>query len=238
MSFWNCSKCLFSHLPFHTSTNEDLYTVFSGLNSSNLDFLKNIPSFNIKTLIDSLPGENFSKDDFISNTITSKYYSPIEFRQAKFRKRQLSMVHLNIASLQLHIEELRDLLLFLDHPFDIIAITETRLHQQIPQIDISISGYDFLHTETHTLKGGAGIYIKDTIDYDVLTHLNASLNNICESMFIEIKNKIKRISLWGLYIVTTQQFKNLDQNAWMKLLRKFSKPKKLCLFLEISTTTF
>ena len=77
------------------------------------------------------------------------------------------MAHLNIASLQLHIEELRNLLLFLDHPFDIIAITETRLNQQEPQIDISISGYDFLHTETHTAKGGAGIYIKDTIDYDV-----------------------------------------------------------------------
>ena len=135
-SIWNCSNCLFSQLPFHTSTNEDLYALLSGYNSTSSDFLKNIPSFNLKTLIDSLPGENFSKDDFIFNTITSKYYSPIEFKQEKFRKRQLSMAHLNIASLQLHIEELRHLLLLLDHPFDIIAITETRLHQQESLIDI------------------------------------------------------------------------------------------------------
>ena len=36
-----------------------------------------LPNFNLKTLLDPLPGENFSKDDFISNTITLKYYSPI-----------------------------------------------------------------------------------------------------------------------------------------------------------------
>ena len=224
MSLWNCSKCLFSQLPFHTSTNEELYSVLLGLKSSSLDFLKNIPSFNIKTLIDSLPGENFSKDDFISNTVTSKYYSPIEFKQAKFRKKQLSMAHLNIASLQLHIEELRDLLLLLDHPFDIISITETRLHQQEPQIDIS--GYDFPHTETHTLKGGAGIYIKNTIDYDVLTNLNASLDNVCESMFIEIKNKNKKNFIVGSiyrHHTTIEKFRSEYMDVTIKKILKTKK---------------
>ena len=75
------------------------------------------------------------------------------------------MAHLNIASLQYHIDELKNLLALLDEPFDIIAITETRLHnQEIPKVDISIPGYDFYHTETCTPKGGAGTYIKSTIE--------------------------------------------------------------------------
>ena len=196
-STWTCSKCLFSELPFHKSTNEDLFSILSGLNKTNSDFLNNFPSFNMQSLLDQLPGEKFANDDFISNTITSRYSTPIGFEQEKLKKRQLSMTHLNIASLQLHIEELRSLLLVLDHPFDLIAITETRLLDQNPKINISIPGYDFYHTETHTSKGGAGIYAKSSLDCDVIKNLNASLDNICESMFIEIKNKIKKNIIVG-----------------------------------------
>ena len=54
------------------------------------------------------------------------------------------MAHLNIASLQTHIEELKSLLVILDKPFDNIAITETRLHdQEMHTIDITIPGCKF-----------------------------------------------------------------------------------------------
>ena len=141
---WTCPKCLLSELPFNKTTNEDLLSNLLGLDKTSTEFIKNTPSFNIKTLLDSLPGENFDKDDFVSNTISSKYYSPTEFKQTKFNKKHLSMAHLNIDSLQAHIEELKTLLVILDKPFDIIAITETRLYsQEMPKIDISIPGYDF-----------------------------------------------------------------------------------------------
>ena len=132
---------------------------FLGLTDSNLDFLKNVPNFNIKSLVDSLPGENFSKDEFIYDTIESKYYQPIEFKVEKFGNNKFSIAHLNIASLTLHIDELRTLLKLLDSSFDVIAITETRLLCQDPTVDIAIQGYDFHHTVTHTSKGGSGFYI-------------------------------------------------------------------------------
>ena len=50
-STWTCSNCLFSELPFHKSTNEDLFTILSGLNKPNSDFLENFPSFNIQSLL-------------------------------------------------------------------------------------------------------------------------------------------------------------------------------------------
>ena len=198
---WTCCKCLLSNLPFHKTSNEDFFANSLGLSDSSTDFLKNIPSFNIKSLIDSLPGENYDKDDFVSNTISSKYYSSIEFKQTKFNKNHLSMAHINIASLQLHIEELKSLLVILDKPLDIIAITETRLHsQENPPIDISIPGYNFYHTETHTQNGGAGVYIKSTMECTVNKELSISLDDICESIFIEIKIKNrKNILLGGIY---------------------------------------
>ena len=168
-----------------------------GLCEKEQEFLKDLPNFDIKTLIDSLPGENFSKDDFISDTILSKYYSPFEFKIKKINKKSFSMIHLNISSLQLHIDELRTLLQILDHPFDVIAITETGLTNQETLIDVSITGCDFYHTITKTQKGGAAIYIKDSYECNVINSYTTSIEIVCESVFIEIKNEKKKNLLVG-----------------------------------------
>ena len=229
---WTCPKCLLSELPFNKTSNDDFLSNLLGLDDSSSEFLKNIPSFNIKTLLDSLPGENFGKDDFVSNTITSKYYTPIEFKQTRFNKKHLSMAHLNIASLQFHIDELKNLLALLNEPFDIIAITETRLHnQEIPKVDISIPGYDFYHTETCTPKGGAGIYIKSTIECTVNKELSASIENVCETLFIEIKNGKKKNMLVGSiyhHHSTIEQFRTQYMD---KTLNKLLKSKKIVALL-------
>ena len=122
---WMCSKCLFSDLPFSQITNNDLMLSFSGLSHPCQEYLKNLPKFNIKSLIDSLPGEYCPTDDFISDTIVSKYYTPLEFSKERFNKHNFSIIHINIASLQSHIEELKIILKILGNPFDIIAVTET-----------------------------------------------------------------------------------------------------------------
>jgi len=177
-----------------------------GLCDKEQEFLKDLPNFNIKTLIDLLPGENFSKDDFVSDTILSKYYSPFEFKTKKFKKSSFSMIHLNISSLQLHIDELRTLLQILDHPLDVIAITETGLTNQETLIGVSINGYDFYHTITKTQKGGAAIYIKDSYECNVVNSYTTSIENVWESIFVEIKKIIKRkILLLDVFIGTTHQ---------------------------------
>ena len=171
-----------------------------GFDEETTDFLKDVPSFSIQTLIDQLPGENFDTDEFISDsTIESKYYSPAEFISAKIPKKSFSILHLNIASLQGHIDELKSLLTLLNHPIDVIGITETRLYETSSLTNIDIPGYDFHHTPTTTQCGGAGIYIKSTPDYDyeVLKKYSASHSNICETMFLEIKSKSKKNLIVG-----------------------------------------
>ena len=220
-------KLSFSELPFYNASKDELAANFLGLTDSNLDFLKNVPNFNIKSLVDSLPGENYAKDEFIYETIESRYYQPIEFKVDKFGKNKFSIAHMNISSLTLHIDELRTLLKLLDSSFDVIAITETRLLCQDPTVDIAIQGYDFPHTVTHTSKGGSGFYIKSTLDYDILNDYCVSLDNVCETIFIEIKNaKQKNIILGCIYRHHTK-IDTFYEQFMKKTLRKITKSKKI-----------
>ena len=78
-----------------------------------------MPSFTIQSSLDKMPGQNFETDKFVSEMITSKY----------FTKRIVSQ---QIASSSKRIDELRSLLTILKHLFDVIGITETKLHDEIP----------------------------------------------------------------------------------------------------------
>ena len=140
-----------------------------------------------------MPAQKFNTDEFLSYSINSKYYSPTEFIDAKFSKKSFTMIHLNIASLQYHIDELRTLLSLIGHPFDVICITETRLHDDKPLSNIQIDGYDFVHTPTSTRCGGVGIYIKSSLEYKQLNNFSICHENISESIFIELKKPTRKI---------------------------------------------
>ena len=92
-----------------------------GISETDSNFLTNVPTFSLKTLLDEFPGEKFAHDDFISSTVDSKYYTPAEFLYEPLPKSNFSIIHLNIASLQRHIDELRNFLKLLHFSFDIIC---------------------------------------------------------------------------------------------------------------------
>lgn len=161
---WECTKCSIGTLPFSRISDNDLSVALHGFDEASSEFLKNVPSFSIQSLLDQLPGQHFNTDDFLSDSIDSKYYTPTQFVSAKFPHKIFSMIHLNIASLSAHIDELRSLLIILGHPFDVICLTETRIHDENPINNFQIDGYDFLHTPTSTKCGGAGMYIRSGYD--------------------------------------------------------------------------
>ena len=136
----------------------------------------------------------------MSNTILSKYYTASYFLSAKFSNNNLSIFHLNIYSLQKHIDELRTLLMCTNSNFDVICISETRLHNKVPLSNIKIDGYDFIHTLTLTQYGGSGMYIKNGIEYSILDKLTQSHKDICQSIFVELKHPTKRnVIVWSIY---------------------------------------
>ena len=195
---WLCSKCTLACLPFSSVDNNSMLLTLKGINSEG--FSDNIPSFTVQSLLDKLPGQTFSTDEFLSDSISSKYFTPGEFVTTSFSNKQFSIFHLNIASLQLHIDELRSFLSNLKHRFKIICISETRLHDVKPLVNVDIDGYTFEHTPTSSQCGGTGIYISNEFEYDLLEKLSVSHPNISESTFIEIKNKSKKNICCWFYI--------------------------------------
>ena len=73
------------------------------------------------------------------------------------------------------------LLSILDHPFDILAISETKIIEDSEPIsNVFIEGYDFVHTPTKTKNGGVGLFIKKGLNFKIREDLNKSVFNIYE----------------------------------------------------------
>ena len=186
---WTCYNCVSKLLPFCGIDNNELF-----LELQNKPNLSNAtPSFTILSLLDQMPGQNFETDEFMSEGISSKYFTPSEFIESEVSPNKFPMVHINIASLSKHIDALRNLIYNLEHHFDIIGITETRLYDNVPLTNIEIDGYEIRHTSRITQCGGAGIYVKSCYDFDVRDELSESIPNVSESLFIELKRNGQKI---------------------------------------------
>ena len=227
---WRCNKCSINSLPFSSITDDGLLLNLQGISGDSAEFVSNLPSFSIQSLLDQLPGQNFNTDDFLSESIESKYYSPAQFISQKFSKNSFTIAHLNIASLQGHIDELRTLLTILDHPFDILCITETRLHDRDPLVNIQIPGYNFVHKETTTQCGGVGIFIKTGIEYEEL-NLTSSQHNVFESIFIEIKNDKKKNVVIGCIYRHPRPVADFLDSYFEEMLEKVANLNKTCALL-------
>ena len=96
------------------------------------------------------------------------------------------LFHANIASLNLHIDDLRHILSLLRYKFDVIGISEHKMRKDIPPNNISIPGYnEFIFEPTETTHGGTGI--KDNVDYISRNDLLINSPGDFESTFIEIQ---------------------------------------------------
>ena len=92
------------------------------------------------------------------------------------------MVSLNVASLPLHIDEIRA---WLDDQIDIdaIAINETRLDDRIPNNMVKLRDYELVRKDRNRYGGGVCVYIKDQINFRVRHDL---LTNDTEAIAVEV----------------------------------------------------
>ena len=183
-------------MPFFHVIDRDLDNAYTASYTELLGSLQFNQSVTIDSLLDRIPGHKFSTDDFFADMTMSIYYTPFELKQAKLDKRFLSTFHMNISSLQLHLDELRTLLKRVNFPFDVIGIKETRLpYGEKPQTDIEIPGYEiFTHTTSKTNCGGVGLYIKSGKFKKMKPRSNIcrSIQKVAEARFAEatdLRNK-------------------------------------------------
>ena len=104
---WCCKKYSSKLLPFSNIDNNELYLEMQATPIPSSDIVQGMPSFTIQSLLDEMPGQNYETDEFMSESKTSKYFTPSQFLESKLPKNMFSMIHINIASLSKHIEELR-----------------------------------------------------------------------------------------------------------------------------------
>ena len=145
-----CQKCLCANIPFSKITENEfqlLNTYGINTNDENCEFnffspaqishLRTLNEVRQRTPLDDCD------DGHDLSTKNCNYFSSEEFTKSKFdESKSFSVLHLNIHSVQKHIEEFKILLSILDHKFDVIAITESKLQKgKTPIVDISIEGY-------------------------------------------------------------------------------------------------
>ena len=96
-------------------------------------------------------------------------------------------MHLNIASLVKHIDELR--IHLKDKPCHILSINETRLSADIDDDFVNINGYDIFRADRKREGGGVALYVKTAINAYLRTDL---IPDGLEAICLEIrKNRTK-----------------------------------------------
>ena len=229
-----CNECTASLFPYF-NINDNEFLVLSSGNKMPADMnLEILPSFSIKTLLDKLPGNvTIQTGDFSSDYINSKYYTPIEFQQKSFSKNNFSVLHINIASLQAHMDEFKELIRLLDHPFDVIGISETKLQKnKDPIVNLEIEGYYLEHMPTETCFGGVALYIKKCYDQKLRSELSQSVKTVGESIFVEIEQKRSKNILVGCFYRHHSLLSNFNEELLKKTLVQISKEKsKICILL-------
>ena len=92
---------------------------------------------------------------------------------------------MNIRSLQKNVETLSNYLSQLDKQPDIIALSETKLHEGRVFANINLDGYKFNYVNGLTNAGGVGLYVKEKIKFSVNKCVQCDLS-IAETLWINV----------------------------------------------------
>ena len=144
--------------------------------------------------------QNDNEDQNYLPPIDCKYYSVDDITDAKFKSNKVtSSFHINIHSIEKHIEELRNYFMLIDFQFDSLAISESKLQTGTqPKVDITINGYHYpFSTPSKATKGGVLLYIKETLIFKPRPDLHIYADKTIESHFAEIINRNGKNSVIG-----------------------------------------
>ncbi len=239
--YFDCLKCKAEILPFMMLNDHEFDSsvkkgeIFSKNQIQNTIF---IPTLTQQEMFDKLNTHieeyntrviNNEDECNYNQTLNCNYYGVDEFMSCKFNSnKNFSILHLNIHSIQLHIDELKTLLKMLDHDFDIIAISESKLKKD-PTVKIDISGFKPpIITKTEAEKGGTMIYVANGLSFKRRKDLEIYQSKELESTFIEIINQKTSNDIIGVIYrhphMNTTEFTDVKFNELMtKLSRERNK---------------
>ena len=207
----------------------------SGFNNFNFSSnSKIVPNESLKTLFNtrnSIETPFNSKDHSFS--INSKYYDVIDFNDIIHDKHSsFSVLHLNIASLHKHFEDLQNYISLLKQSFHIIAITEHKISLNSNEKSFNLPGYNFCFNFTESTHGGTGFFTSEKLNYKVRNDLNMCQPGNLESTFIELILPFKRNLVLGcVYKHPRMKINEFNENFLDPVLEKRDKERKTCLLM-------
>ena len=178
-----------------------------------------------------------SEDEQLTTSINSQYYDIKKFNKNKIDKNSsLGLFHANIASLNLHIDDLRDFLSRLDFTFDVIGISEHRIKKdKQPSNNVNLEGYEeFIFEPSGTSCGGTGFYIHQKHDYIVREDLKLNSPSDFEAMFVEIVLPDRKNLIVGCiyrHPSSNISVNDFNEHYIQPIIHKVSQEKKECALM-------
>ena len=210
-----CIKCTADNIPFSTlNDNQFEIAVKKGVNYPLEIDVRYAPTaaeqrfFNklnnaINNHTFELNEDCMDGDDENMYPINCNYYSIDEFESKKFNSdKTFSILHHNIHSIELHIEQLRIILEMLNFKFDFICLSESKIQNgSEPKINIDIQGYQPpVGMSTESTKGGVLLYVRTGLNFiprNDLTNIMYKPREL-ESFFIEVNNPKETNNIIGV----------------------------------------
>ena len=235
----NENNSYFTRLPFPVECEDN---IFGKPEAKRAPDITSMSSSQLKKFIrecESIEKQLSSDDDdnneLFTSTVNSKYYNVSNFNKIKIdKKSSFGLVHINIASLNKHFDDLDELLSRLKFDFDVIGISEHKISKDgHPSNNISLSGYDeFIFEPTGTTHGGAGFYIKSGLDYVVRHDLKLNTPSFYEAMFVEIILPDRKNLIVGcIYRHPSESIREFTADNLEPILSKINKEKKECALM-------
>ena len=180
---WYCPASM-SEIPFSQMNNKEFKNLLYPTNTLQqpLQIIKK-SNKEIKDLMARFKQVNDLLDHPSENLTSCDFYDVNDISKLRINENDLSVIHLNISSLPLHINELKRFLSFFKVKFDIISISESRITKSNTlTINIGIPGYNTEHTPTESKAEGCLLYISDKIHYKLRNDLNVYCPKKLESL--------------------------------------------------------
>ena len=182
---WYCPTCS-KEMPFSQMNNKDLRNFLYSTNTPPPPKVITKSSEEIKSMMARFKQVN-QLFDGNENSISCDYYDINELNKLSVNQKDLKIIHLNISSLPLHINELKIFLSLVKVRFDIISLSESRITKNNSlTTNIDIPGYNIEHTPTESKAGGCLLYISNKVSYKLRSDLNIYCPKQLESVFIEV----------------------------------------------------
>ena len=170
----------------------------------------------------------FDTSDIVNASITSlthninpcKYYETSNFSISS-NSNSVSIIHINIRSLQKNFDSLHEFLCSLPTRPKIICLSESRINHK-PFINIELPDYKFVHIDSPTSAGGVAVYISSELRFNIFFNLRLDIDG-CENIWLKLCHSdlllgvIYRHPRSNVKLFTNQLNKTLEQLKTFKV---------------------